>query len=179
MNVTEAKAAKCLPTSGTLVRIVAKILPKSECGGFLVKEKHIEARKAGAVGIYKGWVAGAGGDLWWVEHNDSSVGAYMFNEVEDLEPKKEKVVSTKIEENDLVRVNFNNAQITLCKYAKVLRIPCATGDSWIFLDLQTDKLHYVSEGCTITKLEPSDIKMDPKREMIQDEIQSHAKKSSS
>ena len=52
---------------------------------------------------------------------------------------------------DTVTVNFNNSQVTLCKDAIVWRIPCATGDSWVFEDRQTKQLHYVSEGCTITK----------------------------
>jgi len=57
----------------------------------------------------------------------------------------------KISVNDVVRVNFNGAQTTLCKSAEVLSIPYATGDSWIFRDLDTREIHYVSEGCTVTK----------------------------
>ena len=57
-----------------------------------------------------------------------------------------------IEVGNTVRVNFNNARFTLCEKAEVLYIPQATGDSWRFLDLDTAKIHYVSEGCTITKL---------------------------
>ncbi len=56
-----------------------------------------------------------------------------------------------IKEGDKVIVNFNGAQITLCHEAEVLYVPCATGDSWHFRDLKTGELHYVSEGCTITK----------------------------
>ena len=56
-----------------------------------------------------------------------------------------------IQENDIVNINFNNAQYTLCSKAKVLHVPCATGDSWQFEDIETKKIHYVSEGCTITK----------------------------
>jgi len=56
-----------------------------------------------------------------------------------------------IQENDVVRVNFNNIRLTLCKKAKVLHTPCATGDSWHFEDLDTGDIHYVSEGCTVTK----------------------------
>lgn len=52
---------------------------------------------------------------------------------------------------DIVSVNINNAQMTLSHKAKVIYAPCATGDSWIFKDLDTGDLHYVSEGCTITK----------------------------
>lgn len=52
---------------------------------------------------------------------------------------------------DLVRVDFNGAQITLSHEAEVISKPVATGDSWVFRDLRTGKVHYVSEGCTITK----------------------------
>ncbi len=57
----------------------------------------------------------------------------------------------KIEIGDKVHVNFNNAQTTLCREAIVMYIPGATGDSWIFKDCNTKHLHYISEGCTITK----------------------------
>ena len=57
-----------------------------------------------------------------------------------------------IKTGDLVRVDFNNSQFTLCSKATVLAVPCATGDSWVFEDWNNGKVHYVSEGCTITKL---------------------------
>ena len=56
-----------------------------------------------------------------------------------------------INEGDLVSVTFNGAQSTLCHRAQVVSKPQATGDSWIFVDLDTKDLHYVSEGCTVTK----------------------------
>ena len=56
----------------------------------------------------------------------------------------------KIQIDDIVCVNFNNAQFTLCQEARVLHVPSQPGDSWIFLDLETLKLHYVSEPCTVT-----------------------------
>lgn len=55
-----------------------------------------------------------------------------------------------IEKGDTVRVNFNNAQFTLCKEAIVKNIPCETGDSWIFVNIKEGETHYVSEGCTVT-----------------------------
>lgn len=58
----------------------------------------------------------------------------------------------KINVGDLVCVNFNTAQYTLCSRAEVLYIPGGTGDSWHFRDTSNDTIHYVSEGCTITKL---------------------------
>lgn len=49
---------------------------------FFVVPKHILARKPGATGIYHGWVPGGGGDLWWVQHEDNSIGAYCYTELE-------------------------------------------------------------------------------------------------
>ena len=56
-----------------------------------------------------------------------------------------------ITEGDVVKVNFNGAQITLCNSAKVIHVPGATGDSWVLQDLETGAIHYISEGCTISK----------------------------
>ncbi len=58
----------------------------------------------------------------------------------------------KIQQGDLVNVNFNNSQFTLCTNAKVLHIPQSTGDSWVFKDT-ANIIYYISEGCTITKRE--------------------------
>ena len=56
---------------------------------------------------------------------------------------------------DHVAVNFNNAQWTMSRDAVVKYIPAATGDSWVFEDVKTGQIHYVSEGCTISKLHES------------------------
>ena len=56
-----------------------------------------------------------------------------------------------IEKGDRVEVHFNNVQYTLTLDAIVISIPVATGDSWIVEDLNNNQLHYISEGCTITK----------------------------
>ena len=61
--------------------------------------------------------------------------------------------SDRIEVSDIVHVDFNGAQFTLCHSAEVINIPQATGDSWIFKDNATGSMHYVSEGCTVTLLE--------------------------
>jgi len=58
-----------------------------------------------------------------------------------------------IQIGDLVCVNFNNAQYTLASEARVLYVPCATGDSWQFQDINSEEIHYVSEGCTISLIE--------------------------
>lgn len=59
----------------------------------------------------------------------------------------------KIEEGDKVHVDINTAQITLLSEAVVLGIPRGPGDSWKFKDFNSDKVIYVSEGCTVTLLE--------------------------
>ena len=58
-----------------------------------------------------------------------------------------------IKVGDCVSVNFNGAQLTLCRSAVVEYMPVATGDSWIFKDNNTNQIHYVNEGCTISKIE--------------------------
>lgn len=57
-----------------------------------------------------------------------------------------------IKVGDCVAVNFNSSMITLCATAVVEYIPVATGDSWVFKDDNTGQIHYVSEGCTISKI---------------------------
>jgi len=60
-------------------------------------------------------------------------------------------MTTHIEIGDTVVVCFNGAQITLCYEAIVLSVPLGVGDPWVFQDTQTGFLHYVSEGCTVSK----------------------------
>ena len=66
-----------------------------------------------------------------------------------------------IEIEDVVAVNFNGAQYTLCSKAEVLHKPQATGDSWVFKDCDTGTIHYVSEGCTVTKLDVPNVSSAP------------------
>ena len=56
-----------------------------------------------------------------------------------------------IEEGDIVEVNINCALMSLSHKAKVLKMPRATGDSWVFECQETGRIIAVSEGCTITK----------------------------
>jgi hypothetical protein len=58
-----------------------------------------------------------------------------------------------ITEGDTVSVEFNNSMVTLCKAAEVVYVPVAEGDSWIFKDYLNNKTHYVSEGCTVTRID--------------------------
>jgi len=85
MTIKECKENSRLPEYGTAVRIAETIAPEEDCGSFFVQDKHIKARKPGATGLYHGYVPGAGGDVWWVLHEDDTVGAYEFTEVFDLE----------------------------------------------------------------------------------------------
>jgi len=78
-KIADCRKKNVLPPAGTPVVTDPAL---GDCRGFLVKQKHIDARKA-APGIYRGWVPGCGGDVWWIEHEDGSVGAYMFTEVSD------------------------------------------------------------------------------------------------
>ena len=55
-----------------------------------------------------------------------------------------------IKVGDVVSVNFNGSRMTLTHKAEVFRVPCATGDSWIFRALSDNSIHYVSEGCTVS-----------------------------
>lgn len=59
--------------------------------------------------------------------------------------------NARISVGDEVTVNFNNSQFTQCQTAIVHHIPGGEGDSWIFEDIGTRKVHYISEGCTVTK----------------------------
>jgi hypothetical protein len=64
----------------------------------------------------------------------------------------------RIKEGDLVHVDINQAQITLCHEAEVLHMPNRAGDSLVFKELRKGPkgvvetfIHYVSEGCTVSK----------------------------
>ena len=56
-----------------------------------------------------------------------------------------------INKDDIVSVHFHGSKLTLCKNAIVLYVPCATGDSWHLRDLDTNDIHIISEGVTLTK----------------------------
>lgn len=58
----------------------------------------------------------------------------------------------KITNGNTVSVSFNGAQFTLSHKAIVRHVPIATGDSWVFEDVDSGDIHYISEGCTVTKL---------------------------
>lgn len=63
--------------------------PLDSTAGFMITEKHLEARKPGAVGVITGVVGGHGGDVYWVAHvGDNVTAAYGWMEFE-LEPAKD------------------------------------------------------------------------------------------
>jgi len=84
-TIKECKENNHLPEFGTPVVTSSNLLGNRNCDGFLVNEKHILCRKKSTNGIYSGWVPGAGGDLWWVKHEDGTVGAYLSDEIFDRE----------------------------------------------------------------------------------------------
>lgn len=51
--------------------------------GMLIAEKHLLARRPGAVGVIGGYVPGHGGDVYWVRHGtEEIVAVYCFTEFE-------------------------------------------------------------------------------------------------
>lgn len=46
--------------------------------GMLIADRHLQARRVGATGIVRNYVPGHGGDVWFVEHDDGSIGAYLY-----------------------------------------------------------------------------------------------------
>ena len=50
--------------------------------GLLVGRRHLDAMKVGVEGTVTGYVPGHGGDAWWVQHDDGSVAAYWYPELE-------------------------------------------------------------------------------------------------
>jgi hypothetical protein len=68
--------------------ITHKVLD-SNTDSFFVKEKNIITRKPNTIGTYYGYVPGAGGDVWWVKHEDETVAAYGYYEVEFYDEEKE------------------------------------------------------------------------------------------
>jgi hypothetical protein len=78
--IAKAKEDKYLPEIGTLV--ATKINEDQDTDSFFVAEKHISVRRSGD-GVYLGHVPGAGGDVWWVKHEDDTIGAYSYTEVFD------------------------------------------------------------------------------------------------
>lgn len=59
-----------------------KIISLGDTRGMMINPKHTECRAVGRTGAVRGYVPGHGGDVWWVEHADGTVGAYVYDEFE-------------------------------------------------------------------------------------------------
>jgi hypothetical protein len=69
--------------SDITVGLTVRVARLEDTTGMLIAEKHLSVRRLGAVGEITGYVAGHGGDVWWVHHWDTDqVGAYIFTEIE-------------------------------------------------------------------------------------------------
>ncbi len=56
--------------------------------GYLIAERHLNARRIAAIGIVKGWVPGHGGDIVYVDQEDTLVGTEpiaVYNHLNELE----------------------------------------------------------------------------------------------
>ena len=73
-----------LPKIGEQFKTKIYLTPADECRGFYVKDKHLDTRRSDVIGKYVGYVPGCGGDVWWIEHEDGSIGAYLYNELTDV-----------------------------------------------------------------------------------------------
>ena len=83
-------------SNGTRVRTTdrATHTPEAELG-LLVSPKHLETRKPLTAGVICGWVAGHGGDVYWVAHLGAPCTAvYGWWEFE-LEPPKNPCTACK------------------------------------------------------------------------------------
>lgn len=64
-----------------------------------------------------------------------------------------KRLNHSIDVGDLVAVSIHAGDVVISPSAIVEYMPVATGDSWIFRDTKTNQIHYISEGCTVSKLD--------------------------
>lgn len=71
--------------SGTVVRTHEKL---GDGRGFSVSPKNMAQRQANVIGVIGGYVAGHGGDVYWVHHGpDLPPAAYCFDEFEYAEAR--------------------------------------------------------------------------------------------
>lgn len=59
---------KTLLEQGTLIKTGPG--PLEDAGGFLVAQRFCDTRSVNTDGVILGWVAGCGGDVYWVFHGD-------------------------------------------------------------------------------------------------------------
>lgn len=66
--------------------------------GILVKPQYLNARRANAVGTVKSWVAGHGGDIYWVEHDDDkTIAVYGWMEFELFKSEEQRAAEEREE----------------------------------------------------------------------------------
>ena len=83
-SIEKYKSRSIIPPAGTPCITTNQIIPAKECRYFNVTKNHIDARQPNKKGITDNWVPGGGGDIWWVIHEDRTIGAYLSTEVTDL-----------------------------------------------------------------------------------------------
>ena len=66
------------------VGLRVKTMKLGSTKGFFITQRHLDVRKSRITGTVTGWVPGHGGDIWWVKHDDGTVGAYGFDEFEPI-----------------------------------------------------------------------------------------------
>jgi len=79
-TIEYAKKRRAFPEFGTPVKTIVK--KETVIALFYIKQKFIDARQ-NIIGRYTGYVLGTGGAIWWIEHEDKTIGAYWFDEVFD------------------------------------------------------------------------------------------------
>lgn len=53
--------------------------------GMTIVQRHLDVRRVGASGTVLDWVPGYGGDVWWVQHDESEeIGAYCVDEMAQI-----------------------------------------------------------------------------------------------
>ena len=65
--------------------IKVKITHLEDTDGMFVHQKHLIARSIGSIGTVSSYVPGHGGDVWFIDHADGSIGAYTFAEFEEVQ----------------------------------------------------------------------------------------------
>ena len=52
--------------------------------GMLIKPDNLLERRCDSEGTIEGYVAGHGGEVWWVRHSDGKAAPYIYDEFEEL-----------------------------------------------------------------------------------------------
>jgi hypothetical protein len=91
------------------LRIVTRRLKKDGTKGMLIHAKHLSVRRRDVTGTIIQAVAGHGGDVWFVQHDESDqVGAYAFTEMEPLPLWHDEMTKAGLNAGILDRLKFHN-----------------------------------------------------------------------